>query len=75
MAKVDDSTFIMKVRRKIQFAGQAGVAVVALPSLLKQVNNLKKGDLVEVVYDMRKPDECKLVFRKTVDGEKNVKQD
>lgn len=64
MTKVDDSTFIMKLIRKIQFAGEAGTAVIAIPNTLKQINRLAHGDLVEIIYDMRKPDEFKVVFRK-----------
>lgn len=73
MTKVDDSTYIVRLPRKIQFAGMAGTAVIAIPNTLKQINGLSRGDFVEFIYDMRKPDECRVVFRKAgVGGDKVV---
>jgi bifunctional DNA-binding transcriptional regulator/antitoxin component of YhaV-PrlF toxin-antitoxin module len=73
MTKVDDSTYILKVRRKIQFTGQNKVvATVTLPATIRQINRLKSGDSVEVIYDMRKPDECRLIFKKA--GADDVQQ-
>jgi hypothetical protein len=64
MKKSDDARYVVKVRRKIQFSGNGGVAVISLPAIIRQTNGLVRGDLVEIVFDLRKPNECKLVLRK-----------
>jgi len=67
--KSDDLRYMVKLIRPLQFMGSGNVAMVSLPSTLKHLNDLKKGDLAEIVYDMRKPNECKVIFRKKEEKE------
>jgi phage FluMu protein gp41 len=69
--KLDDLRYVVKLIRQLQFVGSGNVATVSLPSSLKQLNDLKRGDLAEIIFDVRNPTECRVIFRKKEGGGQN----
>jgi hypothetical protein len=69
MVEETGSKSILRITRKVVFAGSGKVATVSIPSTLKRIFDLRAGDMLEFVVDLQDPVSIMMMVHKKVGGQ------